>query len=225
MPFLSIAKEKIENFLETRKCPDQFVGKIVIYKGTASNPPSNEHENDFLQRRICESSKRGNKPIIIMVLESPHLSEFAGHHPQPAAGNGYGSTGTAIRQLFKLVCRFDALLADGSYDLLIMNAVQYQCSLGVNTKIFRDTVFSACWSEFGKVDFNSRLTSIYRFGDILINACTKGQHSPYLRELVKEELEDIIKRKTDIQIYHPSGWKMVYNTAFKKGSVAKYSWG
>ena len=58
----------------------------------------------------------------------------------------------------------------------LVNAIQYQCSLGYPTEYYRDYVFLYYW-ERKKQDFINRLKNIINSKTIgIINLCTKGSH-------------------------------------------------
>lgn len=84
-------KDLVRNFIcdrlssiETRCCPDQYVGKIVTF----SDPIP-----DFSIRESVDYRSQDEK-CVILVLESPHIEEFA-NSPSPAKGK----TGDRIRVL------------------------------------------------------------------------------------------------------------------------------
>ena len=102
---------------------------------------------------------------MILILESPHKDEFKGE-PGPARG----ATGHAISsQLMNVI----GLRQFSDYGLILMNAIQYQCSLGKPTAKHRDTVFRRVWGSGGAEDFKDRLKTTYRPGDVIVNCCTK----------------------------------------------------
>ena len=47
--------------------------------------------------------------------------------------------------------------------------------MGLDTKKYRDHIWISCWYKFGRESFKKRLAS-YK-PDIIINLCTKGNHS------------------------------------------------
>jgi len=135
-----------------------------------------------------------------MILESPHKDEFFGGGAAPANGN----TGSNIK----------AWVADESlgfntkdFGLILMNAIQYQCSLGCPTSYYRDDVFRDVWSNGGSNDFLERLDSVYHRGDVVVNCCTKGNGQPSLRRLVQTA---ITAPQSDFGVVeqrnHPSSW-------------------
>ena len=64
---------------------------------------------------------------------------------------------------------------------LIVNSVQYQCSLGQKTDNYRDLLFTANWMENCRKDFINRIKH-YK-ADLYINSCTKGSiNKKFLQE-------------------------------------------
>ena len=226
--FLTIARQYSRNFKEGRKCPNQFVGMISVANRCTSNPTSNESGNDFSIRDDTDSYVRPETPIIILILESPHKAEFDNQYPspKPAAGNKYSNTGRIIREIFGEVCSIHDYLPNGEYPLVILNAIQYQCSLGKRTTSYRDKVFIECWSNFGKLDFKNELLKFYKPDDIIINACSCGHNKTKLRALVKESIKNIVTPTPPsiLEVEHPSNWKRRKNIALKNGGIPNYSW-
>jgi len=120
---------------EKRICPDQYLGSLNEIIGN----------NIFPTRESV--IRRPNNPCLIMVLESPHVEEFKGE-PGPAKGR----TGEMIRKHLPEAIDLSGVEGMG---LVLLNAVQYQCSLK-NTSEFRDRIFRAVWSQGGKEDFQGR---------------------------------------------------------------------
>jgi hypothetical protein len=135
-----------------------------------------------------------------MVIESPHTEEFL-QTPCPANGK----TGQLIR---KWICSVKGLSTyRKDYGLIIINAIQYQCSLGSPTKCFRDKIFETVWKDFGENDFVTRLQSICQTGDVILNCCTKGNSKN--GELRREVQQAIKKSKANCNLLrrtHPSSW-------------------
>ena len=126
---------------------------------------------------------------------------------KPAAG----TIGRNIRNLFNEAIGLKNHLKDGYYELILMNTIQYQCSLGFDTKDCRDKIFIKCWNDFGKSDLENRLKSLFNSGDIVINACTAGKTKPKLREIVENKIIKINGGST-IKVEHSSNWLLRYNT-------------
>jgi hypothetical protein len=191
--FTRIASDAIASHggqIESRCCPDQYVGRLSQIFG----------RQDFPERLPVEM--RPNLPCIIIVLESPHIDEYIGT-PGPAKG----FTGEMIRLHLQKALPIKEI---GGYGLIVMNAIQYQCSLGVGTDFFRDRVFRASWNFGGRESLGIRVERLYRHRDVLVNCCTKGKdfdiNTP-LRLLVERELRRVLPGVRTIRRLHPSSWR------------------
>lgn len=190
MVFLKIAEsvieEKVKKSIELRLCPDQYVGKIKDFN------------NDFPVRKSAHERPKDTR-CLIMILESPHIKEFKGE-PGPAQGN----TGGLIR---KHILEVEGLSAYSDYGLILINAIQNQCSLGYPTAFYRDQVFIHAWEKGAREDFVNRLYNIYQDGDLILNCCTKGSgkvKKQELRRLVQVSIP--IKMKPVFRRTHPVSW-------------------
>jgi len=175
------------NKIESRICPDQYIGRISNFTNK---------KNDF--DRTLERPENVN--LIILILESPHINEYQ-DNPAPAKGK----TGENIREYIQKILQTKNINTD--YGVFIMNAIQYQCSLGKATKCYRDEIFINVWKDGGKNDFQDRLSKIVQENDIVINGCTKGNKKPELRLLVQQAIENSIQKNIEkYRINHPSSW-------------------
>jgi len=91
-------------------------------------------------------------------------------------------------------------------ELILVNAIQYQCSLGVATSRFRDKIFRNLWTNGAVADFEKRLTHIYQTGDMLLNCCTKGNTSESLRQVVTSAIRNSIGGVALHSGPHPFSW-------------------
>lgn len=175
--------------LEIRACPDQYLGKVA---GFVEVP---------LTEGRTPAQKRTSEPCILLILESPHKEEFVGE-PGPAKG----FTGEMIKQHLGTVLGLPDL---ENYGLILVNAIQHQCSLGSNTTVYRDRIFRAVWSNGGAENFQKRIVSIFQVGDLIVNCCTKGNdfelYGP-LRNLVEVALKASIPNTESVRRTHPSSW-------------------
>jgi len=193
--FEQIVKRTIRwdgNTLENRSCSDQYLGTLNEIIGRTSFP-----------QRLA-ASERAAQPCVVMVLESPHVDEFIGT-PGPAKG----FTGDMIRN--HLPEALHGWNLDG-LGLILINAIQHQCSLGTDTSLYRDLIFRAMWAGGGREDFCSRLQSVVRPGDILMNCCTKGndfETNDPLRSLVEASIRDTLPLVTSVRRMHPASWRNV----------------
>lgn len=183
--------------IEARPCPDQYVGEVTAIE-----------ENKVFPVRARLSERPTNRPCVLLVLESPHISEFK-EEPAPAKG----PTGINIALYLR---RVQGLESINGFGLILINAVQYQCSLGFPTKKFRDVVFLDVWESGGRRDFSERLHGLYQPGDKVVNCCTKGS-SPnperQLRVLVQRTIENTLSGVPVLQRNHPSAWHFPANRA------------
>ena len=119
-----------------------------------------------------------NNPIVI-VTESPHIDEFNKVNITDFTSNVpvnarpvNGVTGQNIMQyLVGLLENERVKLLPGSYPIIVINAIQKQCSLGLDTKISRTKNFIRLWPN-GKNNLSIRFTGITP--TLVINACTIG---------------------------------------------------
>jgi hypothetical protein len=131
-------------------------------------------------------------------MESPHIAEFS-NSPGPAQGK----TGVHIR---KHITDIIVGLNANSSELILVNAIQYQCSLGRETHYHRDEVFRRFWKEYGRKDFEERLKQVYHAGDVLLNCCTGSHPIKGLRQLVTTAIQDSLGM---VQLHsgpHPYSW-------------------
>lgn len=174
-------------------CPDQYVGVISDLS---------QDDADFPQR-LKAINRPANHPCVILVLESPHIREFI-DSPGPAKG----STGRLIRSYLQVILGDQVALSSG---LVLVNAIQNQCSLGLPPKQHRDAVFISAWKRYAEVEFVHRLRSLVQHNDYLVNACTKGNHLNghlQLRQLVETAISSVRPEGSDSRRFHPASWAL-----------------
>ena len=175
---------------EERSCPDQCVGALASLR---------EH-GSIVSR--CPASSRPSDSSVLLILESPHTHEFKGE-----LGPAKGGTG---RLIAKHMLSVPGLDSKESACLVLINAVQYQCSLGEKPTKYRDEVFVAAWREFGRSDFVARVAALFRTDYLVVCACTRGElgagQKP-LRQLVYEALVEALPPQARVlRRTHPSNW-------------------
>ncbi|STQ91394.1 hypothetical protein [Iodobacter fluviatilis] len=176
---------------QTVLCPDQYVGRILKLT---------KEQIDF-EKRVSVNNRPANQPCVILILESPHIMEFNGQ-PGPAKG----PTGKRIREHLQNLLPNNAPIPKG---LILLNAIQNQCSLGVTTKTYRDKVFLSAWDSYAREDFIQRLKNVLQVGDLVVNACTKGndpKNHPELRQLVECAIRSVRANGSDYRFCHPVSW-------------------
>jgi len=182
--------------LEKRCCPDQFVGLISDI----------ERFGDFIFRSPA-SERPADIPSVLLILESPHIYEFD-ELPGPAKGH----TG---RNIVRYLRQVSGLHDKAEFGLILLNAVQFQCSLGRPTSEVRDAVFVKTWTSGGSIDFESRFRAVYRDGDCVVNCCTRGTARSafgHLRVHVQQVLAPLLPSNSAVLCRnHPSSWHFPAN--------------
>ena len=159
---------------------------------------------DYNNGQMCSANER-----IVLILESPSVSEFSIQRPCPA----WGKTGDRINsQLIPLLNRCLNVCfpihpnANTSFDIVIMNAIRYQCDLGnKGNRIIINSVFNQLWNCIQN-PFSDDLVERIKFVSpaLIINACTSSNGSKLCTtSFLKNQL-------TNIRIVeassHPSVW-------------------
>jgi hypothetical protein len=176
--------------LQPDACPDQDV-RIVEDVVQA---------REFFRQAV---GPRTDRHRVILILESPHRAEFT-----PPIGPAKGPTGVNIRRHILHV----AGLADvGQFQLVLMNAVQYQCSLGAeHIDGRRAKIFTRIWELGAEQDFQDRLSRYFREGDRIVNCCTavNAPGGRALRELVQNAIQDCLPGQPILRRFHPARWNI-----------------
>ena len=206
------------------RCPDQWVGRVLYsphgfcYLGNAFN--------DFTWRRNLSEIPSDIKNIfnLLIILESPHVDEYKMDSDGgfSAIGPANGQTGRNLRAYLDTatveITRQINFKNPKEFNLFLMNAVPYQCSLGEKLKgqnsKNRDAIFLNCW-KYAKEDFIERLTRYTNEKTIVINACTKGTrkrgHDLNLSRQVDEAVTSLnVFKNNYFKRCHPSSaphWK------------------
>lgn len=175
-------------------CDDHYIG-VQCYNNGYFN--YNNSELFDLERKSCKSNQCQERIKIdytlqcipmadsdlkfVVLLESPHIDEFNSTYGTAPA---WGNTGNRLNTQFikclnrniQCIKSKIALANDIKISVYIVNAIQYQCSLGLplrhNNK-FRDTIFEQLWNTSPNNfldDLVERLDIINP--DLIINACT-----------------------------------------------------
>lgn len=188
------------------KCPDIYAGEGEIINGNVNvNTTWFDYASRLANRDSLSCNRNQHYKTIVIILESPHANEYKNScFINPALW----TTGEKLQNYFeKLIKKLD--LNSGQYRIILMESIQYQCSLGIQPldENIRDLVFSEIWNlKEIKEDFSNRLFSYHP--DIILNLCTKGKNKKELRELVQDFINSLYKNKK-VKLYrggHPSGW-------------------
>ena len=145
---------------------------------------------------------------IIIILESPHKKEFIGDVPQ---GPAQGVTGRRFEKNFTTLMKQSRLydnLLNTSSDVVFVNAVQFQCSLGrslncTEAKKTKENNWIKCFEAGGSEDLVYRITAINPIA--ILNLCTRGNMG--LQRRVDCCLKASMLRSIDYTCgLHPSTW-------------------
>lgn len=188
---------------ELRECPDQFLGLISKHADGWENVA-----------RLSIEDKPKDLPCVLLILESPHKDEYDGASPKPANG----PTGCNIA---KHLLNVNGLSQYSDHGLVLINAVQYQCSRGKPPKDHRDACFRHIWENGGRADFIDRLKAIQSPGDVFVNACTRGTREKPLNEQLRCLVHSAVLEIAgllDAEPYrrnHPASWRRKKNRDYE----------
>lgn len=135
--------------------------------------------NSWQISNVGRTATSYSSDTIVVVLESPHISEF----------NINGQGLYPLVKDVRLKRNFATLIDDATkkgilvlnqskkYSIYLMNAIQYQCSLGLPTRYYRDYIFMYYWNHHLN-DFKCRLKDfvLQHNVEVIINLCTIGEH-------------------------------------------------
>lgn len=174
-----------------RICEDNYIGNVSSKASNLWAIPDLRYNNRGI---IKEIPQKNVEKHIVLVLESPHRDEFLSQLTAPALGQ----TGKRIHEYLWKLLNDSQLLDDNESAVYLVNAVQYQCSLGFETNLYRDLIFKKMLS---KEDLVARIQKCNP--SIIIVASTVS---------TKKDILDILKDEPDFEgkIYcvseHPSVW-------------------
>ena len=198
-------------------CPDQFRGEYNkgIFKPAA---PLNRLGVDY-NSSPGQTTYIGNipivNPVIAVVLESPHKDEYNAGVP---LGPARGTTGRLFDSKFQNIFSQSVLnrhYLSTTYDVILINGVQFQCSLGLplsnsNNKLNRDANWLNIFNNHGgSADIVDRLQSLNPA--LIINLCTKGYSN--LQMILDRRLRFALSYPYTYGT-HPSTWNFLYAKIF-----------
>lgn len=194
-------------------CPDQKVGTLSGGKFTPL-PPREDIDYNVTSNTVSNILQ---DPIII-ILESPHKQEYCKvNNGYRALGPAMGRTGCLFKNKFATLIQHSSIsnvISNAPHDVVFVNAVQYQCSLGYATKICRDQNFIACFNNNAiKDDLQKRLAALNPFA--IINLCTAK-----FRKKVEDCVVNVKKTFNNMSFAytwgtHPSSWWAKNNQRIK----------
>ena len=202
------------------KCKDQCVAVIKIDSGGIS------FDSNYIpatERNKANQSNKCDLPVIALVIESPHKNEFFDKKTQRTTPfPAMGTTGENIeKHILGNLAKYCTVedngsdkaeiylrprLAEGKYRLYLVNAVQYQCSLGKldkksNAPARKNHIVNEFFKEYGKNCFVKRLKKLHP--KIIINCCTIGDGYRN-RDMVQEVINEKFACCQRMTGYHPA---------------------
>ena len=208
--------------LAEEPCDDKSLGVITHVNGLYGFP----EQKAFDYQPIYP---RGRDRRLILVLESPHVDEYRKDLRGPTPAPAKGRTGSSIRRQLGSLLEFARPRLCEPLEVLLVNAVQYQCSCGLpltcyRNKVNRDRIFRYFFgtqSEAAGKEFRSRMSGYVKDGDIVINCCTAGVTKEPLRDLVTISL---VKMQEEIGFsllcaVHPAARFNQWEKGFRKDAL------
>ncbi len=208
-----VSLQTVKNLKINTECQDQLLGSYDL-----KNNKIIVNRDDIvyiIKNNIPTTAKIYNNPIVI-ILESPHKSEFKSSTP---IGPAQGSTGRLFLHpkkgfISKIANSklYSVLTTKTNCDIILINAIQFQCSNGLKlskrkNKRNRDDNFYSIYTNGGNIDLKTRLEAIQPFA--VINLCTKGFIN--LQLLVHDDLKNL---KNYTYGSHPSTFNFKYSMIF-----------
>ena len=159
--------------IKSEKCEDNLVATVEYINDEWKFKQNNILPNDRIAEPNILIKNKVNDRIVI-ILESPHKDEYSKQIIAPAMG----TTGENINKYLLDILNKkigNPQIDKKEYDVILMNAIQYQTSLGIDTEYFRDRVWLTLWNKGDlRKEFIKRLEGYN--ADIVFNFCTNGSH-------------------------------------------------
>lgn len=192
-------------------CPDQYVTTYNNEKLTSRTYDSIEYNYDTQGNHCCTNLKQH---IIAILLESPHKDEYemingvlSPKGPLVGKWNTFFSIFPETIKQSKIYKKINTQLV---YNIVFVNAIQYQCSLGKELrgknsyqKQKNMNVINCWWMGFNK-DLEKRLEALRP--EMIINLSGKSNEISEKIDLMiqnNQELSKVFMTKGS----HPSTWK------------------
>ena len=173
----------LTNIVKDTVCNDLFIGRITYIKewmwqdlddelsGFLFNNNINKIKKQTTDEYILNGKNKNKK--IVVVLESPHTYEYDSQGK--SKGPARGKTGNLFVKYFCELLSNVKLDQNCIYDIILINSIRLQCSLGYNPEFFRDLVWLYYWKD--KLIRENLIDRIKELEpDFIINLSTKGSH-------------------------------------------------
>lgn len=177
-----------------RKIVNDYIYKI---KFNSNNPKLIDLVQGVSLKKYKETMDNKTTTIII-ILESPHKDEFDvnGNGKEPLV-NRKGFENNFVDAINNSNILNIQLQNNTEYNVILMNAIQYQCSLNETTLNFRDFVFLYYWCKKHR-NFKRRLKRYIQKLNVcaIVNCCTQGEH--YFNDDFEYKIRKGKKHKTEL---------------------------
>lgn len=197
---------------ESRTCPDARFARLI--NGIIHQIPDTSGNTSTKNRDIVLYSNNGAfvvanenlKNVIAIILESPHVDEFA-NYVAPAMGRTGDYFFSHFNRLFAQSCLYASLSKNIDYDMVFVNSVQYQTSCGAVplskycNKKRRDKNWVNIFQSSSSSDLKKRLNALRPV--LVLNLCTKGIEN--LNSMVDTEIRPLYGTSYTVG-NHPSYW-------------------
>lgn len=199
---------------QTNPCRDMFVGQLsngqfIANNQRYQNPDSYAIDyNCFSISYNLNSPKRFTNNILVCILESPHRNEYL-INPNASWGHAaMGQTGRLFDNIFyNKLNQNHSNIASGTYDVVLLNSVQFQCSNGLRP--LNKTVRDKNWSSM--INYNQVYDDLVKRiralnPQYIINLCTRGNINLQLILHKKLLASNILQGTSFTHGWHPSSW-------------------
>ena len=174
------------------ECPDNYIGEI---DGEKFISVEDRYKAYMENKKTHKSGIKGEENIIIL-LESPHKDEFTRKFIAPALGE----TGERLNSYLEPLLKRSSIVGSKA-KIFLVNAIQYQCSLGFPTKCVRNFVFNQLFDEDRfKKDLKGRIDKQHPKTILIVTTsfCRKK-----IKEWIMKEYKEVCVYEADS---HPSVW-------------------
>lgn len=208
-------KNKLKENIEERLCPDALSATTLgEWRNDGLLIPPLKMQGDGSGIKALQKCDR-HVPKIILILESPHIAEYATREcehfgdcclyatPAPVRGKTGEKVKSMLPQMFDK--RFD------DYSVAFINIVQYQCSLGMPLKddylSMKNEIVWTLFNRAYKSNFVERFRNAYCPDHDIVIICPTGGEK--CRQKVYKTLRDNFDDlRCVLTTGHPSSWTL-----------------
>ena len=199
---------------QTNPCRDMFGGQLSNGQYTANNQRYQNSDAYAIDYNSSSISYNLNNPnsfrndILVCILESPHCDEYLINTNTRWGHAAMGQTGKLFdKKFYNMLSQNHGNIAIGTYDVVLLNSVQFQCSNGLCP--LNKTVRDGNWNSMinnNKVydDLLRRIESLNPH--YIINLCTKGNINLQLILHAKLLADNVLQGTHFTHGWHPSSW-------------------